>query len=480
MSDGIYFGVDIGTTNTKLVNLNQKGEAKQVAASPTPKYEKEGVEYVDLNELEVFIDKAVRENRDKLAGISFSSIGESVVPVKNGGKVHDPIIWHDEVTKSIKAEIDQDIAGHGVYEKSGFKDSYTYSLYKIVWMKRNLELGSPDSWLPLSSYFPYRYTGNPVWEITQACRSLLFDVKRKEWNQWVQNTYGLEGELGRLDYISTPVGRTGDGIEVYLAGHDHITGLYAVSTYFQSDQLVYDSMGSASLLATVFEDHNLEMEEYRKSENDILGAAFQEDQYYFENSIKYYGKLFESVMNLLGLRREELQRINRKIRRDYRDLRLINFVAGGDYYTGETKNRINLLNVPINETDSEVINSLYLYLSYMSSRIYEKLRDKIGEEPVYVVSGGVTDNQLFMDYKAAILGKELKRIDVEELTATGAALAAAAGAGDEGTLEGYKDNYETDIIRPGEFSDEYIESSLKKIDSFYQDWSRSGMGEALA
>jgi len=480
VSDGIYLGIDIGTTNTKLVSLHQKGEVRQVAASATPKYEKEGVEYVDLNQLEEFIDGAIRQNRDNLAGISFSSIGESVVPVKNGDKVHDPIIWHDETTKSIKAEIDQEIAGHGVYEKSGFKDSYTYSLYKIIWMRRNLELGSPDSWLPLSSYFPYRYTGNPVWEVTQACRSLLFDVKRKEWNQWVQNTYGLGDELGRLDYISTPVGKRDDGIEVYLAGHDHITGLYAVLTYLQSDQLVYDSMGSASLLATVFEDRNMEMEEYRKSENDILGVAFQENQYYFENSIKYYGKLFESVMDLLGLRREQLEELNRKIRRDYRDLRLINFVAGGDYYTGETKNRINLLNLPINATASEVINSLYIYLSYMSSRIYEKLRCKIGTEPIYVVSGGVTDNQLFMDYKAAILGKELNRIDVEELTATGAALAAAAGAKDVGTLEGYRDNYETETIHPGEFSDEYIESSLEKMDSFYQDWRRSGMGKALA
>ncbi len=480
MSDGIYLGIDIGTTNTKLVSLNQKGEVKQVATSATPKYEKDGVEYVDLNELEVFIDGVIRENRDNLAGISFSSIGESVVPVRNGGKIHDPIIWHDEVTKSIKAEIDQEIAGHEVYEKSGFKDSYTYSLYKIIWMRRNLELGSPDSWLPLSSYFPYRYTGNPVWEVTQACRSLLFDVKRREWNQWVQNRYDLQGALGRLDYISTPVGRTGDGIEVYLAGHDHITGLYAVLTYFQSDRLVYDSMGSASLLATVFEERNLEMEKHRKSENDILGAAFREDQYYFENSIKYYGKLFESVMGLLSLHGEQLEELNRRIRRDYRDLRLINFVAGGDFYTGETKNRINMLNLPINATESEVINSLYIYLSYMSSRIYEKLRDKMGEEPVYVVSGGVTNNQLFMDYKAAILGKELNRIDVGELTATGAALAAAAGAEDEGTLEGYRDNYKTETIPPGEFSDEHIESSLEKMDSFYQGWSRSGMGKALA
>jgi len=476
MKAEIYLGIDIGTTNTKVVSITRGGEIAKEESFPTPKYERDGVEFIDLERLERFFDHTISNtHRDReVLGVSFSSIGESVVPVAGREKLYDPIIWYDEVTRQVKSEVDEVIGQYGAYQRSGLKDSYTYSLYKAAWMEEHLSFRSPEYWLPLASYFPYRYTGNTSWEVTQSCRSLLFDVTNREWIEGVQQEYELEGRLGEISYIGEFLGHTTEDIPLFLSGHDHLTGLYALLKIIEEEEVIYDSMGSASLIATLIEEEEFAPGEYLKTPNDIIGAAFQEDQYYYENSIKYYGKLFESVSSLMGLGEDELEKIHGEILEDYEGLRVMNFSTGGDFYAPETKNRVNLLNLPINQRKKEVIHSLYLYLTHMNERIFEKLDAKLDGDPVYLVFGGVSSNDLLMKYKAAVLGKTMRKVNLEELTAVGAAISAMIGAGDFSALARLKKNQDVEVITPGKLDPHYFQEKSAELRDFYEGLGDSG------
>ena len=60
MKEKVYLGVDIGTTNSKILILNKNGKIEDIIKMQTPRMFKENIEYLDLSKLENSIDKSVK------------------------------------------------------------------------------------------------------------------------------------------------------------------------------------------------------------------------------------------------------------------------------------------------------------------------------------------------------------------------------------------------------------------------------------
>ncbi len=99
----VYVGIDLGTTNTKVLVVGESGIEKIIKVK-TPKRTLNDVEYFDLDKLERSLEKIIVELQKEydLSGLCCTSFGESVVPVARGKKLHDPIVWYDTCTKSVQ------------------------------------------------------------------------------------------------------------------------------------------------------------------------------------------------------------------------------------------------------------------------------------------------------------------------------------------------------------------------------------------
>ncbi|MBC7123008.1 MAG: sugar kinase, partial [Pseudothermotoga sp.] len=248
-----YIGIDVGTTNTKVIAVTRNG-IERIHKLQTTKKLIDGVEFFDLDKIERNLRNTINAIREsyQIAGIACTSVGESVVPVASGRKLHDPIVWYDTCTKALQEENENLVNQLAPYIISGSRDIYYYSLYKILYMQRKgmVKLNDVEHWLPVSSYIAYRLTGTAVWDMTQAYRSHMVDIHRRCWNEQLLNAFDIPvQQLGKLDYTSSFVGYY-DNIPVFLAGHDHLTGTYGLISLFGSE-LIFDSMGTASYIVGV-------------------------------------------------------------------------------------------------------------------------------------------------------------------------------------------------------------------------------------
>jgi sugar (pentulose or hexulose) kinase len=485
MKEKVYVGIDIGTTNSKVLILGKNGKILDLIKIETPRTFINNVEYVNLFQLENLIDEVLKnlKNFYLIQGMSFSSFGESVVPVKGGSWLHEPLMWYEECTLDIMKEIEPLVIKYAPYKISGLKKSYTYSIYKILWMKKHLNFEEPDYWLPLSSYFAYKYTGKTIWDITQACRTLFFDVHKRKWIDELLDVLGLKEKLGQLAYTSTYVGKSNEGISIFLGGHDHFTGLYGISKILNTENIVYDSMGSASVIAALaYEKKNeLHFEKPFIEPTGILGAAFEDNQYYLENSIKYYGKFLEWIMRFINITPNSVnfKKINEEIEKMEKIEEKIYFISGGDLVAGEQKSRLNILNASLNINHPEIVQSAYIYLCTMSKMIYDSLDRFISSDSIYIASGGNTLNETFMNYKATLLEKNIYIFSTPETTALGASIASVIGSNDKGTLSNVSESLNITKVEPIPKIKKPLLASFERISQLYEKVKINGITDIL-
>ncbi|HBT39420.1 MAG: Carbohydrate kinase FGGY [Thermotoga sp. 50_1627] len=433
-----YIGIDVGTTNTKVIAVTRNG-IERIHKLQTTKKLIDGVEFFDLDKIERNLRNTINAIREsyQIAGIACTSVGESVVPVASGRKLHDPIVWYDTCTKALQEENENLVNQLAPYIISGSRDIYYYSLYKILYMQRKgmVKLNDVEHWLPVSSYIAYRLTGTAVWDMTQAYRSHMVDIHRRCWNEQLLNAFDIPvQQLGKLDYTSSFVGYY-DNIPVFLAGHDHLTGTYGLISLFGSE-LIFDSMGTASYIVGVATERENEFHldrPFMKTGGNI-GIAFQDKQYYLASGIRFHGKLIELVLKFLGLRlsSKRFEKLNSAISKMPTDY-IFCIYTNGDNIVGEEADGVNFVQIPPDCSQEQVLQSVYLYLCYTSRITVESLWRLLGKLPI-VVGGALVGNDVFMNYKASMLGETLYYLDTTELTALGASVAAVKGARDEETL----------------------------------------------
>lgn len=127
----VYMGIDIGTTNTKIMVIGENGVEK-IVKTKTPKKRLKNVEYFDLDKLTANLERIISQLKEAydLSGLSCTSVGESVVPVANGKKLHDPIVWYDTCTKQTQEKYEKIVAQLAPYEISGSRDIYYFPCTK--------------------------------------------------------------------------------------------------------------------------------------------------------------------------------------------------------------------------------------------------------------------------------------------------------------------------------------------------------------
>lgn len=463
-----YLGIDIGTTNTKALALHSDGSTEVVYADATPKYQRAGIEYFELDQIERNVFKAVETAAAAyhVKGISFSSVGESVVPVplsKNSEKsstparaLCDPIVWYDRVTRPIEAELRE----RGVltaYELRGVQSNHTMGLYKMIAMQRN-ELRDAKieyTFLPLADYFPYLMTGEMRWDYSQACRSFVFDIHARRWDTAAMRAAGLTVDLPEPVPTGARVGLYRESVPVFIGGHDHIVGMYGSKLLFGDNTLFY-SMGSAAVLGGFITDAHPELSTRMQaalwaSQKLTVGVSHAHVEYYVENSLRYFGKLHDAVATLFGAAspKEFYDRLNPLIETAQNDEQPPCFLVEGDRIAEEDIEGFQLRGLNIGDTPQKVGHGLYVYLGLMSAIILEELGDYF-PDPEIVAGGGIVKNRPMLQFIADIIDRPIRILQERELSAMGAALTAAYGQADTAVIERVKRNIDSTQIHPSE------------------------------
>jgi sugar (pentulose or hexulose) kinase len=480
-----YIGLDIGTTNSKAIALRRDGTTEIIYEQKTKKYHSNDIEFFSIDDIEHCMNLAIQNAQEKytVKGISFSSVGESVVPVEisqkhagNGafGKaLCDPLVWYDKATRTIAETLHEKVKIER-YESRGVSLNYTMGLFKMLFMKDgNIveKTNHPYTFLSIADYLAYRLTEKAYWDYSQACRSYLFDIHDRKWDSSLLSSLGFDMELPTCKPTGSYAGSTKTGIPVYLGGHDHIIGMYGIKLLFGSETLFY-SMGSAAVLGGFTEGKGISKqvmkERMKRISNLTIGACCSESDYYIENSLRYFGKLHDALASFFGSNDPKgfYDTMNDIIEKDFSTENLPVFYVEGDRITKEGISGFELRNIQLGTNPIKVVTSLYTYMGIMTKIILDELSFHF-PLPQIVAGGGIVRNRLMLQFISDIIGQPIRILQEKELSALGAALCAANGAGDTEIIKRAQQRIKISQIEPSPHAIARKETAEKMYKNFY-------------
>ncbi len=198
-----YLGIDVSTTATKALLVDEKGDLKAVASSPhtlqTPKplwSEQDPAEWwtaASASIRKVLSDAGVAG--PDIAAIGLTGQMHGLVLLDGKGKVLRPaILWNDGRTQAQCDEIHQRVGKEKLIRTTGNVALTGFTAPKILWVKEN----EPDAFrkarhvlLP-KDYVRFRLTAEYGMDKADGSGTILFDLKQRDWSPEVLSLLGIE------------------------------------------------------------------------------------------------------------------------------------------------------------------------------------------------------------------------------------------------------------------------------------------------
>ena len=239
MEEKIYLGIDIGTTHLKVCAI----KGNRVIASALREEEKISTgkwdSCMDAEQIKVqecLTQVCIETQGMDIAGIGITSMAESCVLLDAAGKVLMPIIpwnmWKEE--KIGKEDFPEDLQNFPLYQRTGLIWHPKYTINQLIYLKRFYKCiyEKIDGVLSVADYILFCLTGRMATDESLACRTMLYHIFQRQWDEKLVKLAGVEGKLpeivkdfNRWPYIKQNLAEQWNinyQAKVYVGGHDHL------------------------------------------------------------------------------------------------------------------------------------------------------------------------------------------------------------------------------------------------------------------
>lgn len=261
-------GIDIGTSGTKTLLINEKG--KTIASktieypllTPHPGWAEQNPEdwwKATCRSIKAVLAKSRVKPKD-IKGVGFSGQMHGSVFLDENGKVIRPaILWCDARVAAECDEIMETVGPKRMHKLVSNPALAGFTAPKIVWL-RNKE---PQNYkrvrqvlLP-KDYIRYRLSGEYMAEVSDAAGTVLFDVKKRRWSdellgileiprEWLPPVCESYDVCGRLTKAAAKTTGLAEGTPVVGGGADNTCG--AVGSGIVVEGRVMTSLGTSGVI----------------------------------------------------------------------------------------------------------------------------------------------------------------------------------------------------------------------------------------
>jgi glycerol kinase len=236
----MILAIDQGTTGSTCIVFDEEGRpAGRAYREFGQHFPRPGWVEHDANEIwevtqAVANDALARAGNPALAGIGITNQRETVVAWdrKTGEPLHRAIVWQDRRTAARCDELREQ--GHEplVRERTGLVLDPYFSGTKIEWLLREGGVPADAAFGTIDSWLVFKLTGEHVTDYSNASRTLLFDIRKLDWDPELCELLGVEQESLPDPRPSAEVyGQTSDGIPVAGIAGDQQAALYGQACY---------------------------------------------------------------------------------------------------------------------------------------------------------------------------------------------------------------------------------------------------------
>ena len=259
----VVCGVDLGSTNLKVLLLTTDGRVLWRESRPTPHVDDRSGVATNAEDLLVKVEEMMLAAyrgaglAAPLRAVAVAGTGEEGVPVDAGGRALDTAArWYDRRATAVAAEM----AASPLWTEADLPVELDYSrtAAKWAWGKRHRPepLAAALSWLSLTDYPAARWTDRRFMSESLAARTACWHIGDRCWMPALLADCGAPplpevvpaGTV--LGHLRSPglaaAGVVDDATVVVAGGHDHPVAAFAIRQ--QHPDAIFDSMGTAELI----------------------------------------------------------------------------------------------------------------------------------------------------------------------------------------------------------------------------------------
>lgn len=458
-SGPVLIGVDIGTTNLKVVAIRPDGTTLSVVRRgmridhPGP-----GAAEFDLGRLEVDLIALLGETVGRLASsdhvsadiaaIGICSIGESFVGLDEAGRRVTPCpTWYDRRTTNLRAE--WGLSAHDWFDRTGMVDDDIYTVHRLSHARRTGAdwFDRARRWAMVADYATWCLTGSLMSNPSLAARSGLADRRTGAWDAELVRTTGLDpaglpelcpqGE-GRGKLTAAVAALTGlvTGTPVVNAGHDHPCAGFACRMIEPGP--VIDSTGTSEALKTVV-DRPLGYDEVGGGLYDCYPYVIP-GRFILSGHIPASGALLDWLERLLAGPDGGRPAIDRlwlaaeKAPAGTDGVRVLPYLRGTGAPWNQRGRRAEIIGLGEDASAGTLLRAAVEGLAAWLLLNLDRFAAITGERPDELILAGGGARNAFVDaVKAALVNRPLVMPGVEEAAGMGAALVGGLAVGLFGT-----------------------------------------------
>lgn len=523
---GYILALDQGTTSSRAILYDDHARPIKMAQQPTTlQTPKAGFVEQDAQQIwqtQISCAHDVINQAGLLAtdvtSIAITNQRESIViwDKQTGKPLAPAIIWQDRRTanycKTLAAESgvskdsqsnDRDInmtsdLASDVQRITGLRLDPYFSASKIAWLLENnpklrvrankgeIAVGTIDSWLM------YKLTGGEhVIDVTNASRTLLYDIHKLAWSEALCARFGIpmnilpkvlssDGDFGKtkkgLFAKQIPIHAVLGDQQAALFGQGCLTAGMAKNTYGTGCFMLMNigqqpKLSEHKLLTTIAwqrksaptRPDNLSFEQMVQSGKRMLQPPKKEVTYALEGSVFMAGAIVQWLRDNLGMIKQssEVEDLARQVESSEEVVLLPAFTGlGAPYWRSDIS--ASITGMSRGTTKAHIARAALEAVAYQTYDVLIAMQ-KDSPHPLTElrVDGGAANNDLLMQFQADLLGVPVLRPKDTEITAKGAALLAGLKTGlyDESTMQ---DSWQVDRIFEPTMSSDVRERHINK------------------
>lgn len=438
MEEKIYLGIDVGTTHLKVCAVC----GGQIAALSVreEKYIQSPVLGTCMEARQIWADvwECIQEVcgkvRGEICGIGITGMAEACVLLTEDGQAELPVIpWNSGRAASAGPEdFPPKLRGFALYEKTGLIWQPKYTINRLLSMKKHTPklLEEASAVLSVPDYLLFCLTGEKMTEESLACRTMLYDIFNRRWDEELMSLAGVRGKMPRVvrreekwPKLRRELAREmGDAAKarVCVAGHDHLCAAAAEGV---EDGEVLNSMGTSEIYAGFLPGRPRAEELYPAGIQTGLFA----DRYYWICNLPSSGGALEWLRRLWETEGEKLSygRMFGTQGEKPSEVLFLPFLGGGGTHRQEVPPCV-LKGMTPDTGLAALIQGVCEGIACESRAILELVAQaQIPAERIVSVGGG-TKNRLLMQAKADIAGRNFTVSQNAQASALGAAVRAGA------------------------------------------------------
>ncbi len=362
---------------------------------------------------------------------------------KTGKPAHNAIVWQDRRTADRCAELKASGKEARVKQLTGLTIDPYFSGTKIGWMLHNVSgmaaaARSGDlAFGTIDSFLVWRLTGGATHatDVTNASRTLLFDIKELAWNDELLELLGVprallpnvvasSGEIG----VTQGIPGIPDGVPISGIAGDQQSALFGQACFAPGDAKCTYGTGAFILMNTG--DWPVQ------SKSGLLTTvawklSTGELRYALEGSAFIAGAAVQWLRDGLGLIKNasEIEELARSVPESGGVIVVPAFAGlGAPHWRPDA--RAAITGITRGTTKAHIARATLEGIALQNVDILRAMERDAGRQLTTLkVDGGAAANDLLMQFQSDVLGVEIARPELVETTALGAAFLAGLGAG---------------------------------------------------